>query len=97
MKNSIDNLRSGISKNSLMFSTEFFNNKDCITNEKYRDIIIAFIKTAMPVIVFKSVHEKAFISKEAKNSITNCIENIICDEMLDVFIESGCNSKNKTL
>lgn len=35
IKTSVDNLRSNISKNSLMFCTEFFNNKDSLQTEKY--------------------------------------------------------------
>ena len=35
IKGSVDNLRSNISKNSLMFCTEFFSNKESLQTEKY--------------------------------------------------------------
>ena len=33
LSDSIDNLRSGISKDALMFTTEFFNNKEVVKND----------------------------------------------------------------
>ena len=36
-KDSVENLRSNISKNALMFCTELFNNKETISQIKYRD------------------------------------------------------------
>lgn len=35
LKQMVDNLRSNLSKNSLMFCTEFFNNKESLQTEKY--------------------------------------------------------------
>ena len=65
LRDSIDNLRSGISKDALMFTTEFFNNKELLTNPEYEEYIIRFIDVVMPSIVFKTVYEKSFIAKEA--------------------------------
>ena len=36
VKDSVDNLRSNISKNGLMFCTELLNNKEAVCEEKYR-------------------------------------------------------------
>lgn len=35
LKQMVDNLRSNLSKNSLMFCTEFFNNKEPLQTEQY--------------------------------------------------------------
>ena len=37
VKDSVDNLRSNISKNGLMFCTELLNNKEAVCEEKYRE------------------------------------------------------------
>ena len=65
LKDSIDNLRSGISKDALMLTTELFKNKDVMEDPQYREIKIKLIEIVMPSIVFKTVYEKAFIAKEA--------------------------------
>jgi len=37
LRDSIENLRSGISKDALMFTSEFFNNKQLLTNPEYEE------------------------------------------------------------
>ena len=66
IKDSIENLRSGISKNALLFMTEFFNNEEVMTNADYKETITEFVNTTMATIVFKTIYEKAFIANLAK-------------------------------
>ena len=82
IKESVENLRSGISKNALMFTTEFFTNSSTLAEEKYQATIISFISVAMPSIVFKTVYDKTFIAKEAKSSVTLALKACYYDEML---------------
>jgi len=65
------NLRSGIQKNSLMFTTEFFRNEfnNCDTT------LISFVQKVLPSVMFKTVYDKVFISKEAKNSVTASLKS----------------------
>jgi hypothetical protein len=76
-KDSVENLRSNISKNALMFCTELFNNRETISEIKYRYQTTKFIKAIMPSLLFKTVYDKVFISKEAKSAVTNAIKNCI--------------------
>ena len=76
-KDSVENLRSNISKNALMFCTELFNNQETISEIKYREQTTKFIKVIMPSLLFKTVYDKVFISKEAKSAVANAIKNCI--------------------
>ena len=84
-------------KNALMFTQEFFENKDVMKNPKYWDSIIELINVVMPSALFKTIYEKGFIAAIARNSVTNALECCIFDELLDVLIDTGCNSTNKNL
>lgn len=80
---SVDNLRSGISKNALMLTTELSLNDNALgvtakDSEKNRDKTIKFIQSVVPVLLFKTVYDKVFISKEAKNSIGNLLKPGMC-------------------
>ena len=79
IKDSIDNLRSGISKNALMFTTEFFGNQQ---GKKDDEQMINFIEVVAPSILFKTVYDKLFINKEAKTTITNAIEHCFYKQFL---------------
>jgi len=96
-KASIDNLRSGISKNAMMFTTELFANKEITNAKENTETMIKFVKVTMPSLVFKTVYEKAFIAKEAKASVTNALEWCTFDDMLTILISKGCNGNNRTL
>jgi len=63
------------------------------------ETLIKFIKVVLPSILLKTVYEKAFISKEAKNSMTNAISNCKTFEVLQIILDEGCRCKNnnKTL
>lgn len=101
IKNSVDNLRSGISKNALMLTTEISMNDDALgvkspNAEQNNQMILGYIDTVLPSVLFKTVYDKVFISKEAKNTITHSLGEGKClyKEMLLVLIEEGCNNKN---
>lgn len=52
----------------------------------------------MPSVLFKTVYDKVFISKEAKNAVTYSLSNCNFKETLDVIINDGClNKSNKKL
>lgn len=82
LKASIDNLRSGISKNALMLTTELFKNRDLMNLQDNQATIVSFVQVLMPSIVHKTVYEKTFIAKEAKTSITNALDTCLFDDML---------------
>jgi len=80
-----------------MFAQEFFSNKEAMKNPKYWDSIIEFINTTMSSILSKTIYEKSFIANLARNAVMNALDCCIFDELLDVLIDAGCNSTNKTL
>ena len=96
IKESVENLRSGISKDSLMFTTEFFSNTSTLTEEKYQPAIISFVSITMPSVVFKTVYDKTFIAKEAKTTVAKALEACYYDEMLESLM-MYCNGSNKAL
>ena len=99
LKASVDNLRSNISKNSLMFCNEFFSNTESLQNEKHQEQLIKFLKVALPSIFLRTVYDKVFIAKEAKNAVANCLKNCVIPEVLEIVVQDGCYNKinNKRL
>ena len=99
MKSAVDNLRSNISKNSLMFCTEFFNNAETLQTEKYQESLIKFLEVLLPSIFLRTVYDKVFIAKEAKTAVANCLKNCVIPEALDITVNDGCKNKinNKKL
>lgn len=106
IKNSVDNLRSGISKNALMLTTEISLNEDAVgikspNAEQNNEMILAYVNTVLPSVLFKTVYDKVFISREAKSTINNSLKEGKClyREMINVLIDDGCNNKynNKKL
>ena len=99
LKLSVDNLRSNISKNSLMFCTEFFTNSESLQNEKYQATMIIFLKTVLPSIFHRTVYDKVFIAREAKTAVSNCLKNCVIPEVLEITVSDGCYNKlnNKKL
>ena len=90
IKDSIENLRSGISKDALMLTTELFGNQNAMKDPQFQETIIRFIEITMPSIIFKTVYEKAFIAKEAQTSVQNALNTCRYDELLNILIEAGC-------
>jgi hypothetical protein len=88
LKESVENLRSGNQKNSLMFCSEFFKNVEEGQHEK----LIPFVKTVLPSVLFKTVYDKVFISKEAKSAITFALSTCSFNETLMVILD-GCLQK----
>lgn len=78
-----------------MFATEFFKN---LNKSKDQDVVISFVETVLPSVLFKTVYDKVFISKEAKSAITFSLESCHSKETLSVLINDGCLCKaNKKL
>jgi len=48
-----------------------------------------------PSILFKTVYDKSFINKEAKNSILNSFNSCLIYENLEVLLKDGTMSKLK--
>ena len=72
-KNSVENLRSGIVKNTLMLVNEFlkhFLNQD-ISSAK--SAITSLVSVVMPSILNKTVAKEGFINKMATNVMKNCV------------------------
>lgn len=89
---SIENLRSNISKNSLMFCNELFGNQFLLQTDKYLAQQVVFITTVLPSIFMRTADDKAFISKEAKQAVQNCLSNYIIPESLDITVKDGCHN-----
>ena len=94
IKDSIENLRSGISKDALMLTTELFDNQNAMKDPQSQEAIIRFIEITMPSIVVKTVYEKAFIAREARTSVQNALNMCRYDELLNILIETGCKGNN---
>ena len=93
IKESVDNLRSGISKNSLMFVHEFFKGQHHASSPEHLSISVAFVKSALPNILHKTVYDKVFISNEANHAVLNCLKTCLYKETLQVLINDGCDNK----
>lgn len=66
-------------------------------NPQYEETISDLIRITMPSIVFKTVYEKVFIAKEAKNAVTSALDACTCDVLLNVLLDAGCNSNSRIL
>jgi len=87
LKNSVDNLRSGISKNALMFTTEFLGHENQLSRGVELDeTMINFIDVVAPSILQKTVYDKLFIAKEAKSSINNANKHCFYKEFLTILL-----------
>ena len=58
-----------------------------------------FMNLVLPSIFLRTVYDKVFIAKEAKNAVSNCLTHCIIPESLDITIKDGCQNKinNKKL
>jgi hypothetical protein len=81
MKESVENLRSGISKNALMLVTEFFQQKHDVTDE-----LLVFIHGVMPTVLLKTAYDKVFIAKEAKVAMTAALTLCATPQMCEVIV-----------
>jgi hypothetical protein len=79
-----------------MFATEFFKN---IEKGQNQEKLVSFVETVLPSVLFKTVYDKVFISKEAKNAVTFSLSTCHFKETLGVIINDGCQNKgsNKKL
>lgn len=98
-KQSCENLRSNISKNGLMLSNEMFKNKETMQTEKYQESITKFLQVVLPAVFARTVYDKVFIAKEAKNAVAQCMTNFVSPDILTIIISEGCKNRinNKTL
>lgn len=91
VRSQVDNLRSNLSKNSLLFLKEFSANKQ-VDHAK----ISGFIAHVYPVALIKTIYEKNFIVVEAKQTFANAVQNLLFPELIDTLVE-GCRAKIITL
>ena len=98
-KESCQNLRSNISKNGLMLTNEMFKNKEAMQSEKYKDSITKFLHVVLPAVFARTVYDKVFIAKEAKNAVAQCMTNFVSPDTLTIIMNEGCKNRinNKTL
>eukprot|EP00347_Sterkiella_histriomuscorum_P000732 403374718 len=102
VRSQIDNLRSNLSKNSLLFLKEFSSCKSASPSQSQQadfsndETLRSFIAQVYPVALLKTIYEKNFIVVEAKASVTNAVQNMHYPEIIEVLIE-GCRSKNLVL
>lgn len=89
VKGQVDNLRSNLSKNALLFLKEFSSHQRMSSY----DTIGPFVKVVFPQALIKTVYEKNFIVAEAKRTIELAVQNLIMPEIIDVLVE-GCQAKN---
>ena len=80
IKSSVENLRSGISKNALVFLTEFFG------SVRKKESLADFVAKILPSIMVKTGADKVFISKEAKNAMVNLVGSCHFGRTLDVLL-----------
>jgi len=85
VKGQVDNLRSNLSKNALLFLKEFSSHQRMSSY----DTIGPFVKVVFPQALIKTVYEKNFIVAEAKRTIELAVQNLIMPEIIDVLVE-GC-------
>jgi hypothetical protein len=71
----VDNLRSNLLKNGLIFTEELLN--------VHRNMEIGtFIKQVLPAVLLKTIYEKNFIVIEAKKILDNAVQNCLFDETI---------------
>jgi len=53
----------------------------------------------LPAVFARSVYDKVFIAKEAKNAVAQCMTNFVSPDTLTIIISEGCKNRinNKTL
>jgi len=86
LQNSVNNLRSNVSKNALMCLQEF-------TAQFKPPELEKFVGEQCKVVLLKVVYDKAFISNLAKKVISGAVTNCAYHSLIDVLVE-GCKSKN---
>lgn len=62
--------------------------------------MVPFLDKVLPSILFKTVYDKVFISKEARTAVGNSLESCAAhSEVLRILINDGCRNKknNKQL
>ena len=89
-----------------MLTTEISLKEDAVgikspNAEQNNEMILAYVNTVLPSVLFKTVYDLVFVSREAKNTINNSLKEGKClyREMIIVLIDDGCNNKynNKKL
>lgn len=87
IKKQIENLRSNLIKNGLLFSQELFS------VQKANPQIVPFACHILPAILIKTVYEKNFVVVEAKKSMEQAAANCAFPEMIQILSE-GSESKS---
>jgi hypothetical protein len=92
VKGQIDNLRSNLIKNALLFLNEFFSVP--ILNEHQVALTSSFVKAVVPAVLIKTVYEKNFIVNEAKKTLASATKNaLVVPDLIEVLVD-GLSNKN---
>lgn len=83
----IDNLRSNVSKDALLFL------KEVLPSYKIKELPGEFLSKITPVLVDKSISDKAFIKTEAKKVLKE-LETYCADDVTIVALSHKCFDKN---
>ena len=99
LKQSIDNLRSSICKNTLTLFVELYSNDKIMKEMKFRDQLLSLVRVTLNSLLTRTTYDKVFIAKEAKKAVTCLMENAALFEVLEVLDKDGCHNKlnNKPL
>jgi hypothetical protein len=89
---SVDNLRSGISKLSLMLLNEFFQGNHEASAE-LDAALLCLIEKVMPSVLLKTNYEKVFIQKEARDVMTQALQKCQHKELLKVLLDCQHNKQ----
>lgn len=93
---SVDNLRSGISKLSLMLLNEFFQG-NLEAGPELDAALLCLIEKVMPSVLLKTNYEKVFIQKEAKEVMTQALQKCQHKELLKVLLDCQHNKQQALL
>lgn len=80
---SIDNLRSNISKDALLFL------KEVIPSSKFKELPAEFLSKIIPVLCDKAISDKSFIRAEAQNVLKLVEVFCVCDSAIVALIEKS--------
>ena len=89
LRESVDNLRSGICKNSLIFLNELLSGEAMPAAQT--DELTLVLKEVMPSVLIKTNYEKVFISKPAKEVMSQTIAKCPYTELLRILMNCPSN------
>jgi hypothetical protein len=97
IKAAVDNLRSNISKNALTLCNEIYANKSMTGELKYASQLKTFVRNTVPSLLQRTLADKVFINKEAKEALSQCVTNLAVPETLEVLSNEGLRNKQNNM